>query len=213
LLATCSAPEQQVASALNPAAVPAPSAPPFLHVDRAARRLRLLTADAEVLLEAPVGIGRGGLGSKRDMSDGITPSGHFEIDLLLYEDPSFNAIAESNRARFAADPELAALLADTQGLAQLFVQMNGLDFDGDGAADQAYGVAYLGLDGEGTGPKLRRFRGATPYWYSIALHGTRPENIGQARSGGCVHLEEEVLRRLIEGGRVEIGTEVRIEGD
>ena len=90
--------------------------------------------------------------------------------------------------------------------------MSSLDFDGDGAPDQAYGTGYIGLTSSEavTGPKMRRYRG-TPYWYSIALHGTPdPTSLGEARSGGCVHLPAALLQRLVTEERVQLGTEVVI---
>jgi lipoprotein-anchoring transpeptidase ErfK/SrfK len=54
--------------------------------------------------------------------------------------------------------------------------------------------------------------GNTPYWFSIALHGTPNESsdIGKANSGGCIHVEQNVLKKLVEEGAIEIGTRVII---
>jgi len=185
-----------------------------LWVDRQGRSLHVLDGEGREAWRSPVGIGAGGLGQKRSMEDRITPTGDFLVDLVLYDDPTWDAVAEATRARLAErDPDFAALLADPAGLARLRATMDQLDFDGDGQPDHAYGAAYLGLDGGGgpTGPKLRR-RGPDLYWYSIALHGTPdPTRIGQATSGGCVHLPEAVLRRLVTERIATVGTRVHVE--
>jgi hypothetical protein len=87
-----------------------------------------------------------------------------------------------------------------------------LDFDGDGVPDRAYGDGYIGLRSSEavTGPKMRRYRG-TPYWYAIALHGTPdPSSLGEARSGGCVHLPASLLEQLVTGDHIQLGTQVII---
>lgn len=79
--------------------------------------------------------------------------------------------------------------------------------------NHAYGSAYIGLDSKTaiTGPKLIPYRDGTQYWFSIALHGTPdPANIGQAKSGGCIHLSAESLAHLLGDGIVKIGTRVTI---
>ncbi|MFT5682224.1 MAG: hypothetical protein ACI8RZ_003142 [Myxococcota bacterium] len=180
---------------------------PTLHIDRAGRILYLLD-DGVVTQTAPVGIGRGGLSEKTTMADLITPTGTFTVDLILTADGG--DVAPEAIARFSDDAEYAALLAD---LPSLFANMSRIDFDGDGAPDAAYGTAYIGLTSTEavTGPKLRRYRGGTAYWYSIALHGTPdPDNLGAARSGGCVHLSEGLLAALTAEGRVTIGSPVVI---
>jgi hypothetical protein len=182
-------------------------AAPTIHIDRAGRTLYLIE-DGVVIQTAPVGIGRGGLGEKTGMADLITPVGDFTVDLVLSE--GFSAVDPAVLPRFSADAELAAMLAD---LPALWANMGRIDFDGDGAADGAYGPAYIGLsapDGV-TGPKLRRYRDGTIYWFSIALHGTPdPANIGAARSGGCVHLADALLAQLIASGAADIGSPVVI---
>lgn len=196
------------------AADPAPGAPVSAHVDRTGRRIYLLDADGRVVESAPVGIGRGGLARKTAMSDLITPTGTFSVDLVLTDDGGHDAVAAEAVRRFAGDPEFARLLAGEPGLPGLFANMNGIDFDGDGAPDRAYGVGYIGLtsDDAVTGPKMRRFsRDGTAYWYSIALHHTPdPANLGAANSGGCVHVSEALLRRLVDDGVLTLGSTVTI---
>lgn len=182
---------------------------PSVIIDRQGRTLYLLGEDGTVLRSDPVGIGRGGLAAKQSMADLVTPTGTFTIDLVLTGDGG--AVEPSTAASFSADPEYAALLADPVAL---LANMNRIDFDGDGAPDRAYGAAYVGLTAAGrvTGPKLRRYRDGTAYWFSIALHGTPdPANIGAANSGGCVHLSADLLTGLIEAGTLAVGQAVLIQ--
>ena len=193
-------------------AVAIAATPPLVHVDRHGRMLYVLNDRGAVVHQEPIGIGRGGLGEKTSMSDFITPVGTFTVDLILDETGTYNAIAPSLRARWAGDPTYGALVAPRSGLATLYANMASLDFNGDDVPDRAYGVAYIGLDSASavTGPKMRLFRG-TPYWYSIALHGTpSPEGLGQARSGGCVHVSKDLLRHLLHEGILSVGQTVRI---
>ena len=174
--------------------------------------LYVLDNQRAVLHQEPIGIGRGGLGEKVSMSDFVTPLGTFTVDLVLEDSGQHNAIAPSLRDRWTGDPTYGALVEPQSGLTTLYRNMSSLDFNGDQAPDRAYGVAYVGLDSASaiTGPKMRLFRG-TPYWYSIALHGTpSSEQLGQARSGGCVHVSAPLLRRLIREGTLAVGQTVRI---
>ncbi|MCP4921679.1 MAG: L,D-transpeptidase [Proteobacteria bacterium] len=174
-------------------------APPMQRVviDRAGRELLVLSGD-EVLRRAPVGIGRGGLGEKTAMSDLVTPTGTFTVDLVLHDGSEHDAVSDAVR------PQL--------DLATVWSNMSGLDFDGDGAPDGAYGSIYVGLDGEQTGPKMRQHSSGTPYWYSIALHATPdPDNLGAANSGGCVHVDDALLLELVEDGVLGLERQVTIE--
>ena len=190
---------------------PLAMATPTIHIDRAGRTLYLLNESGEILQSEAIGIGRGGLTQKVSMSDFVTPLGDFTVDLILRL--GHYAVAPEAVEHFADDPEFAALLADTHGLATLMGNMNGIDFDGDGQPDVAYGTTYIGLSAEDgrTGPKMRRYRNTTPYWYSIALHHTPdPANFGAANSGGCLHLTASLLQQLVEENIVEIGRSVVI---
>lgn len=196
-----------------PPAPEAPAAPtltpPRVHVDRAARTVTVVDRQGHVTVE-PIGIGSGGLAEKRSMADRVTPTGTFTVDLVLHAAGTHDAVAPEAVARFAGDPELAALLTP-DGLPRLFRNMSGLDFDGDGAAGE-YGPAYIGLHAADvvTGPKLDRWRGV-PRWFSIALHGTPdPTDLGGATSGGCVHLSDPLLARLIEEELLVVGSTVTI---
>jgi len=188
--------------------------PTAVHVDRAGRRVYLLDDAGRVVDSDPVGVGRGGLGTKKGMHDSITPTGDFTVALVLSRGGTRNAVDPRVMARFSKDREYSSLLSGDPGLARLFANMNSIDFDGDGAPDAAYGTGYIGLTSEGavTGPMMRRFsRDRTAYWYGIALHNTPAAgNIGQAKSGGCVHLTEAMLARLVDDEILTIGSTVTI---
>lgn len=184
-----------------------------LFINRANRTLYVLDVAGAVLRTFPCSIGKGGLGQKQSMRDEITPTGDFTVNLLLHQNPAYSAVAPSVIERYRHRPqEEAALVQSRQGLARLFGNMNGIDFDRNGQPDQAYGIAYIGLDSTNavTGPKLHRF-GDTLYWYSIAIHGTPNEStIGTLASGGCVHLRTEDLATLITQRIITVGTKVFI---
>lgn len=183
-----------------------------VHVDRLNREVYVLDEAGAVVHQEPAGIGRGGLKDKTTMSDLVTPTGTFTVDLVVSQDGRHNAISAAHRTRWAGDATYGRFVDQEDGLAQLYANMSSLDFNGDGSPDRAYGTAYVGLDAKDvvTGPKMRQYRG-TPYWYSIALHGTPdPANLGQARSGGCVHLSADLLTRLITDGTLSIGQKVVI---
>ena len=186
--------------------------PPVIHVDRAGRTVYLLDPQGQILDQEPAGIGRGGLAEKVSMADLVTPTGTFTVNLVLSADGKHNAIAPELIVQNAA--QRALLEGSAPGLTGLFANMSRLDFDGDGDPDGAYGSAYIGLVGTGgevTGPGLRRYREGTPYWFSIALHGTPdPSNLGAANSGGCVHLSAALLARLLDEGRIGLGSTVTI---
>jgi hypothetical protein len=181
-------------------------------IHRADKRLEVLNSQGTPVYQAAIGIGQGGLKEKQDMADLVTPTGQMTVDLILYKKSAYNQIVSQNVERFAKNPEYRPLVGQPQGLGQLFNNMNRIDFDGNGSPDKAYGDGYIGLTSETviTGPKMSTFE-QTPYWFSIALHGTPdPQNIGQANSGGCVHLASDTLQQLIENGWVRLGTVVKI---
>lgn len=199
------------AALISATALAADPPAPSVHIDRAGRTLYLLdAATGAVRHEAPVGIGRGGLGEKQSMSDLITPTGTFTVDLIVTEGGTHDRVSDAALRRFSGDAEYAALLAD---LPALYANMSRLDFDADGTPDRAYGAGYIGLTSSEavTGPKMRRYRDGTAYWYSIALHGTpAPSSLGAARSGGCVHLPEALLLSLVTEEVLTIGSAVVI---
>jgi hypothetical protein len=194
--------------------------PYIIKIDRAAQQMQVIDANGVEVIKAPIGIGRGGLKTKRDMMDYVTPTGEFVVDLILYQQESFNSISPQLRDRYL-NSEFRELFTQPQGLKELFQNMNSLDFDGNGKPDRSYGIAYIGLNATSTnsvvtGPKMRYASwvggGNTPYWFSIALHGTPNEktDIGAANSGGCIHVQQQVLKKLVEEGIVKIGRPVII---
>jgi lipoprotein-anchoring transpeptidase ErfK/SrfK len=197
---------------------PAMAVPPktvseaHLYIDRKARMLYAIDAKNAVIDKFPVGIGKGGLKKKSGMSDNVTPTGEFTVELVLSKNTDNNAVKSSFLKKYKSSTAYCELVRSKMGLARLFQYMNSIDFDNDGKPDNAYGSAYIGLTSRQaiTGPKMRNY-GKTPYWYSIAIHGTSdPRNIGLARSGGCVHLSEAALMKLIGEYFVKIGTRVTI---
>ncbi len=182
--------------------------------------MTVMDKDGSPYLTTDVGIGRGGLKTKTSMKDHVTPTGNFEIDIILYRDRNYNRINPKLRERYL-QTKFCDFVHNKPALEQLFQNMNRIDFNGDKVPDNTYGTAFMGLnplydETLVTGPKFRTADwpggGNTPYWYSIALHGTPDEkqNLGSANSGGCVHISRNVLSQLIESGIVEIGTQVTI---
>jgi hypothetical protein len=183
-----------------------------LYVDRNTKKIYVLDGRHHIVLLDSVGIGKGGLKAKVNMDDLVTPTGTFTVDLILFKDKRFNQISAALKNRYQASKKFKCLVNSQDALSVLFSNMNRLDFDNDGKADHSYGDGYIGINSDEnvTGPKMQFFR-STPYWYSIALHGTtHPESIGRAESGGCVHLSEKTLSKLIRDGLVAIGTQVTI---
>ena len=187
---------------------------PVILVERKACRLKVLDKDGRTVLVSPVGLGKGGLGRKRSINDGITPTGRFNVDIILFKDSRFDAVSRDNQEKYKTDKDAGSFLSSSQGLARLFDNMNSLDFNGDGQPDFAYGCGYIGLDAAcgQTGPKMSRY-GGKQYWLSIALHGTDNEsrNIGRFNSGGCIQVPAQILERLIQQEILKIGTAVFIE--
>jgi len=183
-----------------------------LYIDRQSRRLYVLDKGSHIIFQDPVGVGRGSLRIKRSMGDLVTPTGEFLVDLILYKDKGFDAVSADDLRRYK-NSRFSTLISSESGLARLFTNMNQIDFNNDGKADHAYGEGYIGissLTGAITGPKMYLY-GNTPYWYSIALHGTsQPQNIGGTNSGGCVNVNNTTIAKLIEKALVKIGTRVTI---
>lgn len=181
-----------------------------IFINRKTHMFYILDASGKQVFEAPSGIGRGGLKKKVGMNDSVTPTGEFEVDLIL--SPSRNEIANGSKNMFLNDKRFADYLTTESGLKKLFANMNSIDFDHDGKPDNAYGISYIGLNSKSavTGPKMR-MSGVIPYWYSIAIHGTQdPSNIGRSNSGGCIHLGKDVLEKLLIDPYLKIGTKVKI---
>ncbi len=183
-----------------------------VHINRAGKRLYVINHQKELLFDCPIGIGRGGVKSKSSMKDEVTPTGDFFVDIILTEDSEKTAIAPRYRKQYQSNKPFFQEIESSSALAGMFKRMNAMDFNHDGTADNAYGMAYLGLrsDNAVTGPKLRRNAG-TIYWYSIALHGTpTADNIGKCNSGGCVHVPKKYLSRLLVDKLLIINSSVTI---
>ncbi|NJQ98764.1 MAG: hypothetical protein HC784_16780 [Hydrococcus sp. CSU_1_8] len=88
--------------------------------------MQIIDANSAEVIKVPIGIGRGGLKSKRDMMDYVTPTGEFVVDLILYQQESFNQVSPKLRDRYL-NSEFRELFAQPQGLKELFQNMNSLD--------------------------------------------------------------------------------------
>ncbi len=167
--------------------------------------------DGVAVDKMPCGIGRGGLKTKTSMLDSVTPTGQFEVDIILSKRKNQNSSSDAIRRRYKDTP-FTEYVTSGAGMERLFNNMNAIDFNKDGKPDDAYGAAYIGLDSDEsiTGPKMKYYNGM-PYWFSIAIHGTNDEaNIGKANSGGCIHLRKDDLERILNAGFAKIGTKVTI---
>lgn len=173
--------------------------------------MSVIDASGKTLVTCPVGIGRGPLKQKINMQDCITPAGAFVIDVVLTADPKFNQIDKNQKILISKNSNFAPFVRDANGLAKVFETMNRQDFNRDGKPDEAYGFAFFGLNGKGTGPKLIS-AGNSARWYSIALHGTPEERtaIGAATSEGCIHVQKNVLKSLLQDYKIGVGTSVHI---
>lgn len=184
-----------------------------VHINRKDKQFYVIDNKKDkVVYRAPCGVGKGGLKLKKSMSDYITPTGKFYVDVILNKDDKYNSIAPGNVDKCKGNQKYSELASSREGLARLFKNMNSIDFDHNGKPDHAYGIAYIGLQSNAsvTGPKMKMY-GSTPYWYSIAIHGTPDEaNVGRAKSGGCVQLAAKDLSWLMENSIVTIGTKVTI---
>lgn len=183
----------------------------IIHIDRKGRTLYVLKHD-RIIYRTHCGTGKGGLKTKKNMSDLITPTGDFKVDLILYKKSKYNAVSKNNIDKYKHSKKYGKFIISTGGLNILLENMNSIDFDKNGIPDYAYGTGYIGLNSDMaiTGPKMKAYNNV-PYWFSIAIHGTpNKDNIGKANSGGCIHLSEKDLSYLIETDIVKIGTKVII---
>lgn len=186
-------------------------------IDRQMKQLVIKDGDGRILLTTAVGIGRGALKKKTSMQDCITPTGKFRVDVILTDDPKLCAIDQLVKKTLSKNSLNANALNSPDALSTIFKTMNAVDFNRDGKSDYAYGYAFIGLDGDQTGPKLipsglnggnsGRFR-----WYSIAMHGSPNEGkaIGHATSEGCIHIKKRVLKDILARHLVGVGTQVVI---
>lgn len=194
---------------------------PFvIKIKRSTKEMTIFDRHNVAMMKTPIGIGRGGLKTKTDMIDLVTPIGTMKVDLILYKDENFNQVAPEMKAKYLSSG-FKDFFTNQAGLKQLFQNMNRIDFNSDGQPDQSYGIAYIGLTSATdqkivTGPKMRYANWQSgkniPYWFSIALHGTSTEekDLGSANSGGCIHVSRKVLTEIIETGIIQIDTQVII---
>ncbi|MBC8000814.1 MAG: L,D-transpeptidase [Leptolyngbya sp.] len=184
-------------------------------IDRKLKQLVIKDGDGRILLTTTVGIGRGELKKKTSMQDCITPTGKFRVDVILTDDPKLCAIDSSVKKTLSRNSLNArAALSSPDALSTIFKTMNAVDFNRDGKSDYAYGYAFIGLDGDQTGPKLvsSGLNGGKVRWYSIAMHGSPNEekSIGHATSEGCIHIKKSVLKDILARHLVDVGTQVVI---
>lgn len=181
-------------------------------IDRKGRSMTVVDESGKTLLSCPIGIGRGPLRSKTDMSDCITPVGTFIVEVVLSNEPALNQIDQNRKLLISKNDRFAPFVKDGMGLANVFRTMNAQDFNRDGKPDRAYGLAFFGLRGKTTGPKLIA-AGPSARWYSIALHGTpnEKEAIGGATSEGCIHVPKSDLRKILREHLIAVGTPVYIK--
>jgi hypothetical protein len=146
-----------------------------------------------------VGYGKNGIGcSGSTFEEGVTPLGKFKV----------NAIMSKNR--FEMDETLIQQSGKTKNYlsANLFNNMNSIDFKGDGAKGE-YGSGYISLTPVPSTPQPFSFNkyDGIYRWYSFAIHGTNDESrIGKRITGGCINMKNEEIEKLIK--RINIGDEV-----
>ena len=146
-----------------------------------------------------VGYGKNGIGCiGSTFEEGVTPLGTFKV----------NAIMSKNR--FEMDETLIKLSGKKKNYlsANLFNNMNSIDFKGDGAKGE-YGSGYISLTPVPSTPQPFSFNqyDGIYRWYSFAIHGTNDESrIGKRITGGCINMKNEEIEKLIK--RINIGDEV-----
>ena len=146
-----------------------------------------------------VGYGKNGIGCiGSTFEEGVTPLGTFKV----------NAIMSKNR--FEMDETLIQQSGKTKNYlsANLFNNMNSIDFKGDGAKGE-YGSGYISLTPVPSTPQPFSFNqyDGIYRWYSFAIHGTNDESrIGKRITGGCINMKNEEIEKLIK--RINIGDEV-----
>ena len=86
-----------------------------LHINRSSKQFYVIKPDGSVLWEKPCGIGRGGLKQKKTMSDFVTPTGQFTIDIILYEKEKFNAVSDKIIRKYQKDSKYHKLVSSKEG--------------------------------------------------------------------------------------------------
>ena len=151
-----------------------------------------------------VGYGREGIAcAGTTFQEGVTPLGTFRVNAILSDND------------FAMEPELVALSGKSEDELRktLFRNMNSIDFKGDGETGE-YGIGYISLAPVPATEQPFRFNtyDGRFRWYSFAIHGTNePSRVGKAVTGGCINVDQNTLRTLLE--TVKLGDEVVISSD
>ena len=146
-----------------------------------------------------VGYGKNGIGCiGSTFEEGVTPLGTFKV----------NAIMSKNR--FEMDETLIQQSGKTKNYlsANLFNNMNSIDFKGDGAKGE-YGSGYISLTPVPSTPQPFTFNkyDGIYRWYSFAIHGTNDESrIGKRVTGGCINMRNKDIKKLMKG--INLGDEV-----
>ena len=146
-----------------------------------------------------VGYGRNGVtcaGTR--FEEGYTPLGRFKVNAILSKD------------QFVMDPKLVKQSGKSEAelKATLFKNMNAIDFSGDGEVGE-YGIGYISLEPIDSVEQPFKFNvyDGKFRWYSFAIHGSNNEQrIGKKVTGGCLNVNEPVLKQLL--GTVKLGDEV-----
>lgn len=89
---------------------------PFtLHINRASKQMTIIDKNGAEVMKVPIGIGRGGLKPKRDMMDLVTPTGELVVDLILYQQETFNQVNPKLQEKYLQS-EFREFFGDKQGL-------------------------------------------------------------------------------------------------
>lgn len=145
---------------------------------------------------------KGVITSKKRFKDGYSMTGDFRVVALLAKDKfemTDKLLQKSKRSREYLQTHL-------------FINMNRIDFNGDGKAGE-YGDAYIALwpvdDTSGHHFGFHPHKGVYRY-YGYAIHGAEDESkIGRKSTGGCLNLVKDDLLRLLK--ELRLGSLVRIK--
>ena len=119
-----------------------------------------------------------------------------------------NAILSKDQ--FVMDPKLVKQSGKSEAelKATLFKNMNAIDFSGDGEVGE-YGIGYISLEPIDSVEQPFKFNvyDGKFRWYSFAIHGSNNEQrIGKKVTGGCLNVNEPVLKQLL--STLKLGDEV-----
>lgn len=99
-----------------------------IEIRRISHTLMVVDSRRAIQLIAPIGIGKGGIKDKKSMADFVTPTGTFEVDLILYANSTYNRISDESRESVAKNETFRHITNSSTGLAQLFENMNRIYF-------------------------------------------------------------------------------------